>query len=173
MRSHILLVSLLLLAGSLKAQQAALTKLGSKPDSVPIVYGVESRFERVVVLRVKYGTDLLAGIEEGVKKNHISNAVIVSGIGSVTSYHYHVVGNTQFPTKNLFVKQSDSPADLTSMNGYVIQGRIHAHATFADTAKVFGGHLEPGTLVYTFAIVTLGVLSDSTDLSHVDDSNYR
>jgi hypothetical protein len=39
--------------------------------------------------------------------------------------------------------------------------------------KAFGGHLEPGMNVFTFAIVTVGVLSDDTDLSRIDDKTYR
>ena len=39
--------------------------------------------------------------------------------------------------------------------------------------KAFGGHLEPGTNVFTFAVITLGVLDDTVDLSRVDDWNNR
>jgi predicted DNA-binding protein with PD1-like motif len=59
------------------------------------------------------------------------------------------------------------------MNGYVIDGKLHAHITLANPDKAFGGHLEPGTTVFTFAIVTLGVLGDDTDLRQVDDKSYR
>jgi predicted DNA-binding protein with PD1-like motif len=57
------------------------------------------------------------------------------------------------------------------MNGYVIDGRVHAHLTMANPDHAFGGHLEPGTNVFTFAIVTLGVFDG--DLSRVDDKTYR
>jgi predicted DNA-binding protein with PD1-like motif len=73
----------------------------------------------------------------------------------------------------MFVKDPTAPADLIGMNGYVIDGKIHAHITLANPEKAFGGHLEPGTSVFTFAIVTLGVLDDSVDLSKVDDKTYR
>jgi hypothetical protein len=45
--------------------------------------------------------------------------------------------------------------------------------TMPDADKAFGGHLEPGTKVFTFAIVTIGALNDATDLSRVDDKAYR
>jgi hypothetical protein len=45
--------------------------------------------------------------------------------------------------------------------------------TLANPEKAFGGHLEPGTNVFTFAIVTVGVLNDGVDLSRVDDKTYR
>jgi predicted DNA-binding protein with PD1-like motif len=59
------------------------------------------------------------------------------------------------------------------MNGYIINGKVHAHMTMATPDKAFGGHLEPGTTVFTFAIVTIGVLNQNADLSRVDDKTYR
>jgi hypothetical protein len=147
----------------------------SKPnsDTVPDAYAVSGQFERIVVLRFKYQTDLLDGLERMVKEQKIRNAVIISGIGSVRSYHFHTVSNGTFPSKNVYVKNPDAPADITSMNGYVIDGRIHAHITMSDPDKAFGGHLESGTSVFTFAVVTLGIFKDGIDLSRVDDKNYR
>jgi predicted DNA-binding protein with PD1-like motif len=58
------------------------------------------------------------------------------------------------------------------MNGYVIDGRLHPHMTLATPDRVIAGHLEPGTEVFTFAIVTIGVMNDA-DLRRVDDTNYR
>lgn len=147
----------------------------SKANSalVPDVYALEGQFDRIVVLRFKYEADLLAGMEKVVKEQKIRNAVILAGAGSLKSYHYHLVSNTTFPSKNIYVKDPTAPSDIVSMNGYIIDGRIHAHMTMTDAEKAFGGHLEPGTKVFTFAIVTIGVLKDGIDLSRVDDKNYR
>lgn len=140
---------------------------------VPDVYALTGKFERVVILRFKYDTDLLAGIEKMVKQEKIRNAVILSGAGSVRGYHVHQVSNRSFPSKNVFVQDPTSPADLIGMNGYIIDGRVHAHMTLANPDRAFGGHLEPGSRVFTFAIVTLGVLDASVDLSKMDDKTYR
>lgn len=147
----------------------------SKPNSpeVPDVYAISGQFERVVVLRFKYQTDLLAGLEQMVKKHRIRNAVILSGIGSVRNYHIHSVSNRSFPSKNVFLKDPTAPADIISINGYVIDGRLHPHITLTTGEKAFGGHIEPGTHVFTFAIVTLGVFADGVDLSRADDKTYR
>ena len=142
-------------------------------DSVPDVYALSGQFERVLVLRFKYQTDLLGGLERMVKEHKIRNAVILSAIGSVRSYHFHTVSNGALPSKNIYVKNPTGPADLVSMNGYVIDGRVHAHLTLADPDKAFGGHLEAGTSVFTFAVVTIGVFKDGIDLSRVDDKTYR
>jgi predicted DNA-binding protein with PD1-like motif len=147
----------------------------AKPNSndVPEVYSIDGHFERVVILRFKYDADLLAGIQKMVKQEHIRNAVILSAAGSVRGYHVHQVSNRTFPSKNTFVKNPTAPADLIGMNGYVINGNVHAHMTLANPDHAFGGHLEPGTNVFTFAIVTVGVLDKSVDLSRVDDKSYR
>ena len=145
----------------------------SKPNSaaVPDVYAISGKFDRVVVLRFKYQTDLLAGLEKMVKEQKIRNAVILAGAGSVRNYQVHTVSNRTFPSKDTFVADPSAPADIISMNGYVIDGRVHAHMTMANPDHAFGGHLEPGTNVFTFAIVTLGVFDG--DLSKVDDKTYR
>ena len=50
--------------------KATTPKDDAKPNSasVPDVYAVSSQFERVVILRFKFQTDLLAGFEKAVKR---------------------------------------------------------------------------------------------------------
>lgn len=147
----------------------------SKANSakVPDAYAISGQFERIVVIRLKFQADLLAGMEKMVKEQKIKNAVILSGIGSVRNYHIHSVSNRDFPSKNIFIKDASLPADIVSINGYVIDGRLHPHMTLATGEKAFGGHIEPGNSVFTFAIVTLGVFGDGVDLSKVDDKTFR
>ena len=147
----------------------------SKPnsDTVPEVIPIRCEFENTLILRFKYQTDLLRGLEESVKELGINNAVILSGIGSVRNYHIHSVSNNVFPSENSYIQDSDSPADLASISGYVIDGRVHAHVTLTNEEGAFGGHLEYGTSVFTFAIVTLGVLKEGSDISWVDDKTFR
>ena len=54
-----------------------------------------------------------------------------------------------------------------------IDGQLHPHITFSNEKQAFGGHLEPGTEVFTFAAVTLGVLGDDVNLKRLDDKTYR
>ncbi len=144
----------------------------NRPD-VPEGIAVSTRFERIVIFRFKFQTDLLAGIEKLLRQEKIRNAVILSGVGSVRNYHIHSVSNRDFPSKNIYTKDPAQPADIVSINGYVMDGRVHAHLTLADPEKAFGGHLEPETAVFTFAIVTLGVLPDELDLRRLDDKTFR
>ena len=62
---------------------------------------------------------------------------------------------------------------MIATTGYIIDGRVHCHLTFASAEKAMGGHLEPGTRVFTFAIVTLGVLEEGASLKRMDDQTWR
>lgn len=154
------------------AKSSKLTDLVPPGRPVPSPLTFSSNFERIVVVRLTYGTDMLEGLNKAVKQEGINSAVILSGIGSLTSYHVHVVGRTTLPSRNVFMKGA-GPYDLTAVNGYVVNGRVHAHITFSDDKLALAGHLEPGTGTYTFVIVTLGVFGDEVDLERVDDVSWR
>jgi predicted DNA-binding protein with PD1-like motif len=171
------------LAAVLSAQQTRREVVNASPNpaddakgvnpAVPDVFAINAQIRRVVVLRFKFDADLLAGLEKMVKAEKIRNAVILSGFGSLRGYQVHQVSNRDFPSKNMFVKDPTAPADLIGAGGYIINGHIHAHVTLANPEHAFGGHLEPGTTVFTYATLTLGVLDDSLDLSKLEDKSYR
>ncbi len=146
----------------------------TKPNSsaVPDAYAITGHFDRIVIIRLKNGSDLLKGMMKVVQEQKIRNGVILAGIGSLRGYEVHQISNRELPTQDTFEKAPMQPADLVSMNGYVIDGRIHAHVTLATPDHVIGGHLEENTQVYTYAMVTVGVMSDA-DLSKIDDKGYR
>ncbi len=140
-------------------------------ESAPAVHTVSSQFERIVVVRLKRGMDLLDGLRKAVAQEKIRNAAILSGVGSLTSYHVHAVSNTTLPAQNIYYK-AEGPQDLLNVNGFVLNGRVHAHIVFSDDQKGLGGHLESGTTVFTFAIITLGVLPDGADLTRFDEPGW-
>lgn len=180
---HLILVVLLISAAALPAQETRRTvsHVAANPadnkrpnnSAVPDVSAIDAHLQRIVILRFKYGTNLLAGLQKMIKQKKIRNAIILSGFGSVRNYEVHQVGNRDLPPKDVFVKNPTAPADIISMSGAVMNGRVHPHITLANADHAFGGHLEADTTVFTFAVVTLGVLDDSADLSRLDDWNNR
>jgi predicted DNA-binding protein with PD1-like motif len=146
------------------------SKSNKKP--CPSVVTTEGDFSRAIVVRLKNGTDLLEGLREAVKKENIKNAGILSGIGSLTSYSVHVVDNNTFPTSNKFFKEN-TPVDILNVTGFVFDGRVHCHITVSNDQKAVGGHLEPGSKVFTFAIITIGVFDDKVNMQRFDDSKWR
>src|SRR5579872_6201738 len=132
------------------------------------VEALDAHLQGIVVLRFRYNTDLLAGLEQAIRERHIKNALILSGFGSVRNYQVHQVANRELPPKDLFTRNPTGHADIVGMSGFVAGGRLHPHIVLADADHAFGGHLEAGTTVFTFAVVTLGVIDDDLDLTHFD-----
>ena len=87
----------------------------------PAVVSVSTEIKGVVVVRLKYNTDLLEGLQQAVKDEKIKNAVILSGVGSVTSYHVHAVSNTTLPATPAYSEHAGL-MDLIAVNGYVLGG---------------------------------------------------
>jgi predicted DNA-binding protein with PD1-like motif len=143
---------------------------GYSQEKIPDVYSVASQFERIEIVRMRNGTDLLDGLKKLITEKNIKNAVILSGIGSVTDYHYHVVSDKNLPPSQENPKASVAK-DLIAVQGYIFNGRIHAHISLSDENSVIGGHLEPGTKALTFFILTIGVLPDDLKIENFD--NYK
>lgn len=182
MKKLILSLGLILAVVQVMAQQTRIEKTNAttqeqdskeNSDEVPDAYAIKGSFDEILVVRLKYKADLLAGLDSIAKSHDIKNAVILSGIGSVRGYHIHQVNNRTFPSKNIYVQDPTAPADLISANGYIINGRVHAHVTLANPEKSFGGHLEYGTEIFTFGIFTIGILNDDVDLELVDQKHHR
>jgi len=177
-----ILAAILATAGVLCAQETRRTiknpsanpKDDSKANSgvVPDAYAIEGHFDRIVVIRLKYKANLLDGMNKIVKEQHIKNGVILSAAGSLRGYEIHTVSNRDMPSEDTFVKNPTQPVDLVSMNGYIINGRIHAHMTIATPDRVIAGHVEQGNEVFTFAIVTIGVMNNA-NFDKLDDKTYR
>ena len=111
---------------------------------------------KLAVIKLENGEDVLEGLEREVRKMGISNGVILAGVGSTTAYHVHVAKSTGLPPGNVFFK-GKNPFDIVSLQGYILNGRVHAHISLADADRSAqtGGHLEPGCTVLTFCAITV------------------
>jgi len=170
MRSALLWVALIaaVVAGQAGVLSQPRGSAATTAQPAPAIQTIGVNVAQAVVIRLRYGADLLDGLKTAVAERGIKNAVILSGVGSLTRYRVHVVDHNTFPPKEAF-PEADGPQDLLNVNGYVMDGRVHAHVTFSNQEKALGGHLEPGTKVFTFAIITLGVLDDKTSLAGFDN----
>lgn len=114
---------------------------------------------RIVALRLDPGEDVLLSLQDAVREQGIANAAILSGVGSLSRYHFHVVKTTNDPPGNTFV-DGEGPFDILTVTGLVVNGEVHAHITFSNTEGAMGGHLEEGCQVLTFAVVTMAEARD-------------
>jgi hypothetical protein len=124
-----------------------------------------SDIKNLISIRLNPGDDILAALKQAVSENNIRNAVILSGVGSVISHHFHVVASRENPPLEYFTK-GDAAADIVNINGGVLNGKVHAHITYSNEKVAYGGHLEPGCEVLTFTIITLAEID--TDMSNWD-----
>ena len=136
----------------------------AKPNSkdVPDVQGgVHSQFERVVILRFKYDTELLSAIEKAVKDNNIRNGVIFkSWLGAELA---RPSGQQSDAAVEEHVRERirAAPADIVGMSGMILNGRLHPHITLASPDKTFAGIGAGDERVRTFCVMTIGVLPDN------------
>jgi uncharacterized protein len=121
---------------------------------------------RLHVVHLNPGDDILPSLQEAVKQKNIQHGVILGAIGSVTSYHFHVVDSTDLPPDEAFPKGKGA-YDIATMTGFIFNGRVHCHIIFSDDKIAFGGHLEEGCKVLTFNVVPIAE-TDGMDLTDFD-----
>lgn len=73
------------------------------------------------------------------------------------------------PPGNVYFRDS-AAYDRLTVTGYVTERCVHAHVTLSTHESGVGGHLEEGTEVRTFAIVTIAEL---TDIEAADIDSYQ
>src|SRR5215207_9478399 len=114
---------------------------------------------RFVALRLDPGEDVLLSLRSAVEELKIRNAAILSGVGSLDRYPFHVVKTANMPPGNTFVAVK-GPFDILAVTGLVVDGKVHAHITFSNTELAMGGHPEEGCRVPTFAVVVMAEALD-------------
>lgn len=123
------------------------------------MYAKSSQPGRIITVRLNPDEDILLSLRAAVEQEKVQNGIIVGGFGSVKRYHVHVVETTNLPPGDIFFKGEEA-YDVLAVTGAVINGRVHAHITLSDTEKALGGHLEEGTHVLTFSVITIAETPD-------------
>lgn len=122
--------------------------------------------KRLHVVHINPGEDVLLSLRKAVELKGIQHGVILGAIGSVTSYHFHVVSSPDLPPEELYPKGKGA-LDIADMTGYIFDGRVHCHIIFSDERVAFGGHLEEGCSVLTFNVVTIAEVEEM-DITNFD-----
>lgn len=126
---------------------------------------------KIHIIKMSQGEDLLEQMQEVAQQLNLCHAIVLCGVGSVSSYHVHAIKTTMIPPGNVFY-QEDGPFDIASIQGYIIDYKPHLHIALANEGKIAAGHLEKGTIVHTFCAVAV-LSSDKSDLSGLDDFKGR
>ncbi len=108
-----------------------------------------------VVIALDTGEDLLQVIEEAIVREKIANGVVVSGIGSLSKIHYHIVEpGTEKPWKDTFFEK-EGTIEVMALQGLIADGQPHLHITASQDDVAYGGHLEYGSIILTVGEVVI------------------
>lgn len=102
---------------------------------------------RLLATRFQEGEDLKIAIEQFVRRNSLSSATILSGVGSLGHVRVRMAGAQ--PDKQ-DIRDYDGKFEIVSLMGNLGPNRVHLHIAFSDPeGKVLGGHLKEGSIVHT------------------------
>lgn len=128
--------------------------------------------KRVLVARVKPGSDLLLSLKEMADENGLKAGVILSCVGALSKARLRNLKAfpREFPItdkERAFLTFEGSPLEILALSGNITEAQgepsVHAHAILStmsgEEVSVVAGHLLEGTVVYSFAEVILAELS--------------
>lgn len=105
---------------------------------------ISEKSGRVVTMNLQKGELLIESIREEAEKLGISNAVLLSAIGSLRKIVMHVILTTDDLAQNEYLT-IEEPIELGAMQGLIINGEPHFHfACSAPGGRSYTGHVEDG-----------------------------
>ena len=109
---------------------------------------------RPLPLKLAPGSDLRLSLEDLARREGI-HGFVLGVVGNLTQAAFQCPGQSE-PT----VLEGD--LEVITLNGTLSPDSVHLHLSLSDGAcQVWGGHLEPGTIVQKGADVLVGVLEQS------------
>ena len=105
---------------------------------------ISNKIGRTVVLKLEEGDMVLESIKALCEKENIKNAVVVSGIGTLSQARVHRISNMECPPAQLVDKIDNTPLELASLDGFIANGDLHIHCVLGAPGKTWAGHLMEG-----------------------------
>ena len=127
----------------------------------------ESKQRGIVFLSLHHKDDVLESIHTLIKEADLQNAIVMTGLGSLTKGHFHIIASNNYPPGDIFIKL-DGPLEVAQIAGIIANGEPHLHITLLDKEmKTWGGHLEPGCEVLTLCEMSIQRV-DEVPMAHRD-----
>lgn len=106
------------------------------------------------IFRLTPGKDLYKELQNYIQKNNISAAIVLTCVGSLKAATLRMAGASK-PTSR------KGAFEIVSLSGTLCPDGVHLHASLSDSeGKVWGGHLVPGSSVFTTAEIALGEMDE-------------
>lgn len=111
---------------------------------------------RFVAARFAPGKDLLEGIDEVLREHGLQAAFVATCVGSLTRC------NIRFANKPTGTELTGHFEIVSLVGCMSLASGAHVHITLSDgEGRCWGGHLLPGSAVYTTAELVIGELSEA------------
>jgi hypothetical protein len=136
---------------------------------------------RVLVLRLRSGSDLLPVLEEIIQEKGFKAGVILSAVGLLQSARLRncksLPENFPITDQNRSFQQIEVPLEILSMSGNIsmADGKplVHSHVTLSyvedESIHVIGGHLIEGCIVHGFAEIIIMEITDIDMIKKYDE----
>ncbi len=119
--------------------------------------------QKSIVERLKPGEELHSALKRITFEHGIKAGVIVSAVGSLTVANLRMAGANE-------AKTLQGPLEIVSATGTVSDTSMHVHLSVADSnGKTTGGHLVPGSKVFTTVELVILDLSDEWTFNRTPD----
>ena len=117
-------------------------------------YYSSNQIGRTFILKLVQGDYIKESIEELAQREHIENAYIVTGIATLDRSRLHMISTTDYPMDVSVIGMMDTPLEVISMDGLIIDGMVHLHMCVSDRECAYGGHvLERCRVLYLGEVV--------------------
>jgi len=116
------------------------------------------KYGRTIVMHLGKGEKLLESITSECKRLGVTNAILLSCIGSLRHAQLHIITTTEDSSTDA-VLILDTPMEMSAVQGIIADGVPHFHMVISDPERVYTGHMEENCEVqYLMEISILEVL---------------
>jgi len=113
---------------------------------------------RIFFIRIDEGDDISESVNSFIADHKVSNGIVTSAIGTLSSAVVHYITTTTYPSSFDFFRLNNRPIEVSSVNGLIVDGIAHLHTVISDGERVISGHLEPGCKsLYVFEMAVIEV----------------
>ncbi len=141
------------------------------------------RMNRVVFGKLGMDVDLLAGIQELIKREEVQTGVILGAVGALKKATFRnlktMPPDFKVEKHHRLYFELEQPMEIVSLTGWIAtkdDGEAETHAHFSastvmdEKVVTLGGHLTPGTLTSIKVVVMIGVVEDTNIKAAMDSS---
>ena len=124
------------------------------------------QLQDIFYLRIDPGDLLLESLQQFLENKKIRDAIILSGLGSLSICNIHTVeGHGNHPSENRFI-HIEGAIEILSLTGLIINYEPHLHISLFHNNITIGGHVEKECQIFTMAEISLGIISP-TNLTRI------